>query len=162
MSSQQIVVGIDDSPSSRAALRWAAEQAERAATTLRAVYVFDPPLGLEATGGPFVVEELVYSSDTGVPPVQRANITALFEEVDPRAGWELDFVIGKAGPVLVDAARSAQLLVVGTQEHVGLGRLLAGSTSHYCLSHASCPVVAVPPSASAEPAQQASGSTVSA
>jgi nucleotide-binding universal stress UspA family protein len=35
-------------------------------------------------------------------------------------------------------------LVVGTRDHVGLGRLFAGSISHYCLSHASCPVVAVP------------------
>jgi hypothetical protein len=34
--------------------------------------------------------------------------------------------------------------VVGTREHVGLGRLLVGSISHYCLTHATCPVVAVP------------------
>ena len=34
--------------------------------------------------------------------------------------------------------------MVGTREHVGLGRLLTGSVSHYCLSHAGCPVVAVP------------------
>ena len=35
------------------------------------------------------------------------------------------------------------LLVVGTQEHVGLRRAVLGSVSHYCL-HARCPVVAVP------------------
>ena len=34
--------------------------------------------------------------------------------------------------------------MVGTGEHVGLGRIRLGSTSHYCLGHASCPVVAVP------------------
>jgi hypothetical protein len=38
----------------------------------------------------------------------------------------------------------AALLVVGTQEHAGIGRLVSGSVSHYCLSHAQCPVVAVP------------------
>ena len=36
------------------------------------------------------------------------------------------------------------LLVVGTKEHVGISRIVAGSISHYCLSHAQCPVVAVP------------------
>jgi hypothetical protein len=34
--------------------------------------------------------------------------------------------------------------VVGTREHTGWGRVLGGSVSHYCLSHAHCPVVAVP------------------
>ena len=37
------------------------------------------------------------------------------------------------------------VLVVGTHEHHGLGRVLHGSVSHYVLSHAPCPVVAVPP-----------------
>jgi nucleotide-binding universal stress UspA family protein len=55
----------------------------------------------------------------------------------------LDVVEGPAGPVLVERARRAALLVVGTREHVGLRRLVAGSVSHYCLSHAECPVVAV-------------------
>ena len=40
--------------------------------------------------------------------------------------------------------KTSRLLVVGTREHVGLGRLLTSSVSHYCLSHALCPVVAVP------------------
>ena len=34
--------------------------------------------------------------------------------------------------------------MIGTQEHTGLGRLLVGSVSHYCLAHACCPLVAVP------------------
>ena len=34
--------------------------------------------------------------------------------------------------------------MMGTQEMVGLGRMLMGSVSHHCLSHASCSVVAVP------------------
>ena len=37
---------------------------------------------------------------------------------------------------------------MGTREHAGLRRLLSGSVSHYCLSHAVCPVVAVPAPAS--------------
>ena len=56
----------------------------------------------------------------------------------------IQFAQGEVGPVLVHQAEHAALLIVGTREHVGLGRLLAGSVSHFCLSHALCPVVAVP------------------
>jgi hypothetical protein len=42
------------------------------------------------------------------------------------------------------ARRTGQTVGVGTREDVGTGRLLFGSVSHYCLSHAHCPVVAVP------------------
>jgi hypothetical protein len=68
----------------------------------------------------------------------------MFEAVSPHRDWVLEFVSGYAGEVLVRLSKDAQLLVVGTREHVGLGRVLAGSVSHYCLSHAVCPVVAVP------------------
>jgi nucleotide-binding universal stress UspA family protein len=40
--------------------------------------------------------------------------------------------------------------VVGTGEHTGVRRLLEGSVSHYCLSHAACPVVAVPAARAAQ------------
>jgi nucleotide-binding universal stress UspA family protein len=47
-------------------------------------------------------------------------------------------------------------LVVGTREHVGLERLVTGSVSHYRLSHAECPVAAVPPSTGPETTRQSS------
>ena len=74
----------------------------------------------------------------------RDAITAVFEVVSPSPDWVLEFVHGYAGELLVLLSKNAELLVVGTREHIGLGRLLAGSVSHYCLRHAACPVVAVP------------------
>jgi hypothetical protein len=88
----------------------------------------------------------------------RTNITNMFDKIDPRPDWPMEFLRGEPGPVLVRESKDAQLLVIGTLEHVGLGRLLVGSISHYCLSHASCPVVAVPaeafniPAPNSEPA----------
>ena len=70
------------------------------------------------------------------------------EIVSPRPDWVLQFASGDTGPVLVRQSEDARLLVLGTREHVGLGRLVSGSVSHYCLSHAVCPVVAVPAPAS--------------
>jgi nucleotide-binding universal stress UspA family protein len=74
----------------------------------------------------------------------REAAEAVFDSVQPELGWQLKFFSGEAGPILVAESVGAALLVVGTREHVGIGRLISGSVSHYCLSHANCPVVAVP------------------
>jgi nucleotide-binding universal stress UspA family protein len=66
---------------------------------------------------------------------------------EPR--WTLDVQPGAPGPVHVERSRGALVLVVGTQEHTGLRRAVAGSVSHYCLSHADVPVVAVPAASAA-------------
>jgi nucleotide-binding universal stress UspA family protein len=52
----EIVVGLDDSPSSKAALNWAAEQVKRLGAVLRAVYVLDWPYGLSSIGFPRPVD----------------------------------------------------------------------------------------------------------
>jgi nucleotide-binding universal stress UspA family protein len=108
------------------------------------VHVSDWPTGVGADGRPFVVEDLIFVQDSEVERADKAAITAIFNEIAPEDDWSLEFAKGKSGHVLVNASRQARLLVVGTGEHVGLGRIMLGSTSHYCLGHASCPVVAVP------------------
>jgi nucleotide-binding universal stress UspA family protein len=144
VTKDEIVVGLDDSDPSRAALRWAADQARLSGSTLRAVYVSDWPTGVRAGGRPLVVEDLIFVQEGELEHTNRAAITEIFREITPKDDWSLEFANGKTGQVLVDASRHSRLLVVGTGEHVGLGRIMLGSTSHYCLGHASCPVVAVP------------------
>jgi nucleotide-binding universal stress UspA family protein len=46
--------------------------------------------------------------------------------------------------MLVRSADEAELLVIGSREHDTSGRVLAGGISHYCISHATRPVVVVP------------------
>jgi nucleotide-binding universal stress UspA family protein len=139
----QIVVGLDDSPSGKAGLQWAAEQARSVGAVLQAVHALGRPYGFAAPDIPLTVEPTELTPEES-PDARRNAITAVFEAVSPHRDWVLEFVSGYAGEVLVRRSKDAQLLVVGTREHVGLGRLLAGSVSHYCLSHAACPVVAVP------------------
>jgi nucleotide-binding universal stress UspA family protein len=74
----------------------------------------------------------------------REAITAVFDSTQPEPGWRLEFLSGEPGSVLLAESVGAALLVVGTKEHVGIARLVFGSVSHHCLSHAPCPVVAVP------------------
>ena len=55
---------------------------------------------------------------------------------------------GETGPVLVGAAdQPDDLLIIGTGRRAGFGRMTRRSVSRYCLAHARCPVLAVPPSA---------------
>jgi nucleotide-binding universal stress UspA family protein len=136
----EIVIGLDLSRSARAALDWAAEQARATGRTLRAVNVISASATYSmALGG---VPVPIEPSDMDAP--HRDAVAAIFDSVQPELGWQLKFFSGEAGSILVAESIGAALLVVGTKEHVGIGRLMAGSVSHYCLSHARCPVVAVP------------------
>jgi nucleotide-binding universal stress UspA family protein len=137
----EIVIGLDESDSARAALRWAAEEAARSGSALRAVHALSWPFGAEYVDPETAVRPV---SVAEVDELYRSNILRIFNSVKPQPDWTLEFAQGDAGPVLVRQTGHAAMLVVGTPYHVGLGRLIVGSVAHYCLSHALCPVVAVP------------------
>ena len=60
---------------------------------------------------------------------------------------------GAAGPALVDVAcLPGDLLILGTGRRGVMARLYSGSVGRYCLAHAQCPVLAVPPPALAREA----------
>ena len=138
----EIVVGLDLSPSARAAISWAAEQARATGQALRAVHVIHIAPAYSMALGMGGVPMSIEPSEIEAP--YREAVAAVFDSVQPDAGWQLKFVSGEVGPSLVAESIAAALLVVGTKEHVGIGRLVFGSVSHYCLSHAQCPMVAVP------------------
>ncbi len=142
MTRNEIVVGLDDSPSAKAALRWAAEQAIRRQDVLRAVHVFDWPYGPRDITVDAARKNTNMTFDAA-QAAYMAGITEVFDDISPRPDWLIQFATGEPGPVLVRQSRDSQLLVVGAREHVGR-RLLTGSISHYCLSRADCPVVCVP------------------
>jgi nucleotide-binding universal stress UspA family protein len=137
---RHIVVGVDDSPQSEAAVRWAAAQAGLIDAELRLVHVW----ALEPSD--------MYGSTADIRDVVLPDLRArLLDMVTGTIGpssdqltWTLEIIQGDPGRMLVERARSARLLVLGTGEHVGVRRLVNGSVSHYCLSHAQNPVVAVP------------------
>jgi nucleotide-binding universal stress UspA family protein len=138
-----VVVAIDESSSSRAALTWAADYARDNRVDLHVVHVLRYDFGAPVTwalgllGAPHTVSE-------SVAELAELSVRQLFDSVLPAPSWTLTFLEGPAGPEIVQHARNAQLLVIGTREHRGLERLMVGSVSHYCLTHAECPIVAVP------------------
>lgn len=151
MSRLEVVAGIDDSPSARAALTWAAEYAHRTGSRLRAVHVLNWPLARDLYFTNPVVPDYVYPDAQDVEERYRRTSSEMFAAVGPEQDWTLQFGQGHAGRVLVAESSGAELLVLGAREHTGIGRLMNGSIGHYCLNHARCPVVSVPvPSSAAE------------
>lgn len=143
----QIVVGLDDSPQSVAALRWAADYATRTGVQLRLVHVW-------ALNAPAIYGTTVALRETIVQDA-RASLTKLVRDTLGsavlRGGWRLEVVEGQTGPTLVKLAEDAELLVLGTGEHTGVSRLMDGSVSHHCISHARVPVLVMPLAAGSGP-----------
>lgn len=141
--SPDIVVGIDESPSARVALTWAAAQARASGARLRAIHVLGWQEAHDLYTTP-VVSTHVYGDADGLDPAWTAAGRRMFATIHPEPTWTLQFASGHPGQVMVDQSGGAAMLVLGTREHRGIGRLIDGSVSHYSLNHASCPVVAVP------------------
>ena len=142
----EIVVGLDVSSASHAALAWAANHARTTGADLRAVHALVVPAAMFAAVGTMSVPTSQVGTDRAEEAYRNA-VTAVWEMVQPEPSWRLEFYVADPFRLLVTESTDADLLVIGTREHVGWGRILNGSISHYCLSHARCPVVAVPPPA---------------
>jgi nucleotide-binding universal stress UspA family protein len=135
----KIVVGVDGSPGSREALRFAVEEARLRDATLVAVFAWSIPFIADVPSG--LLPELLADFREDAANVLDEAIA----EVDA-SGVEVERVVAErpAGGALVDAAKDAELLVVGSRGRGGFKGLLLGSVSQQCAHHASCPVVIVP------------------
>ncbi len=137
----RIVVGVDGSPSSRTALRWAVRQAELTGATVDAVIAWQYPVNFGTYGwAPVPMEE--DGADFG-ELAEKTLTDAISETVDPSSDVPVRQLVIQGNPaqVLLDAAKDADLLVVGSRGHGGFTGALLGSVSLYCVHHASCPVV---------------------
>lgn len=143
MARSVVVVGVDGTPSARAALGWAGSWATLIAAELRAVYVISPPHLDPSSWYPGAADWASYDEATA-DDRERMAVTRMFDELHSGPRWTLETVRGPAGPVLIEASEGTGLLVVGTRHLRGLKRVLDGSVSEYCLRHSVCPVVVVP------------------
>lgn len=141
MSSTDIVVGLDQSESGAAALRWAEAQARLTGARLRIVHAWQ----LQAPEIFVAAAELREAKSQDARARATLWIRNALGDSPGVPPWTLEVLEANPGLALVERSRTAGLLVIGTREHTGLRRLVAGSVSHYALSHAVCPVVAVPP-----------------
>jgi nucleotide-binding universal stress UspA family protein len=142
---RRIVTGVNGSPCSLRALRYAAEMARFHDASLVPVLAWTPPGG-ELANRRYPCLELTRIWT-------RAAWDRLWQAVDLAIGGPPDdlgfwpqIVRGEPGRVLTQVARQpGDVLVIGAGRRGLLRALAAGRVSAYCLSHAACPVIALPP-----------------
>jgi nucleotide-binding universal stress UspA family protein len=134
-----IVVGADGSPGSLAALRWAARRAELTGAELEAVIAWQYPafFGWAPTGN-----DVDFAKVAG--DVLAEALSEVFDAQLP--SWVRTRVVnGPPCPVLVEAAKGSDLLVVGWRGYGGPADTLLGSVSTYCVHHVYGPVTVIRP-----------------
>jgi nucleotide-binding universal stress UspA family protein len=131
----KVVVGVDGSANSEAALRWALADAEKHDGQVTALFVWQVPFSsfpglydreaLEKASKEFVIEKV-----SDVAPTPTVPVLPLVAE-------------GDAAEALVVASEDADLLVLGTRGRSALAGLLVGSVSLQCAAAARCPVLLI-------------------
>jgi len=130
----RIVVGVDGSDGGRRALAWAVNEAERWGATLVAAHAWSLPM---------------MAIPTGMAPLptmpETDEMSGAAEAVVDQVTVEKVVVEGPAATLLLDLAKEADLLVVGSRGHGGFLGLLLGSVTQHVVHHTTAPVVVVPP-----------------
>jgi nucleotide-binding universal stress UspA family protein len=138
----RVVVGVDGSRGAGAALRVAAEEAAQRGLPLRIVCAW------EAAAGTYVGEAFAPTADGFVEAERHAEevLRTALERVAVGAAVETEALAVEGSPakVLVEQARDAALLVVGSRGRGAAASLLLGSVSQKLSHHAPCPLVIVP------------------
>jgi nucleotide-binding universal stress UspA family protein len=131
--SLEIVVGVDGSPCSKVALRWAEDYAARIGGSLTLVTAWRWPMSY---GVP-----LAYDGFDPEEDARKVVEAAKFEVNLPLERVRTVIAQGQPGDVLVEMSKTAAALVVGTRGHGGFAGAVLGSTSNYCVHHGHSAVV---------------------
>jgi nucleotide-binding universal stress UspA family protein len=136
-----VVVGVDGSPGSVAALAWAGRYAAASGAKVRALLAWHYP---GAVGGP-PIEKAPESIHAQTQHQEQATLDEAVAKACPgqESAVETSIGYGHATQVLIDASNEADLLVVGSKGHGAWAGTLLGSVSIHCVTGAFCPVVVV-------------------
>jgi nucleotide-binding universal stress UspA family protein len=139
-SGQVVVVGVDGSDPSVAALSWASHYGAATGATVRAIRVWHYPSSAGLPAG-----KMPESVDAGVEQQMRNELSEAVTKAnpDPSAQIETKIAYGHPAQGLIDESRGESLLVLGHRGHGGFTEALTGSIVIHCVNHAACPVVVV-------------------
>jgi nucleotide-binding universal stress UspA family protein len=143
---RRVIVGASGSPASLQALRYAEELARANDALLIPVLAWVPPGGdIADRRMPCPYLRRVWAEDASQR--LKETLSIVLGEIPIGHPTVRPLVApGEAGIVLVNTAcYPDDLLVVGAGRRGALTRIVSGKVSHYCVSHAHCPVLAVPP-----------------
>jgi nucleotide-binding universal stress UspA family protein len=141
----RVIAGVSGSAGSLAALRYAAAMARTEGAELIPVIAWMPPGG-DLADRRFPCQELRAAWRNGAENRLWSAISLAIGGPPDDVAFSPRAVRGEAGEVLSSlSAEPGDMLVIGTGRR-GPGRLFGAKVSRYCLAHARCPVIAVPPS----------------
>ena len=141
-----IVVGVDGSPASAKALKWASNYAEHVGHNLKIVTTWDAEyvaVAIAAFGGDAPSDDSIESRHALAASLQTKSIADVFGDTQLPSWVSLELIEGRASDALVRASDGAELLVVGTRGHGHIADMVLGSVSTYCVLHAHCPVTVI-------------------
>ena len=142
---RKILVGVDGSEKSTAALRWAAALAAQVGATIEVVTTWQTPfpsVELLAIGFKLDLTELNERPEQIALYRNQKSIAAAYGEPSPE-GVARSVKEGYPALLLVEMSKNFDLLVLGNRGHSPVVETLLGSVSAHCLAHAHCPVVVV-------------------
>jgi nucleotide-binding universal stress UspA family protein len=139
-----IIVGVDGSHYSQRALEWGMNEAAIRHVPVTVVSVYLPVAGYWGRTVSYQGDRIV--AKRARQAAQEAADKALAALGDDRpVSVTVEAVSGNPGEEILNAARGADMIVVGTRGAGGFARLLMGSVSTHLTYHATCPVVVIPP-----------------
>lgn len=137
-----IVVGVDGSEPSEAALRWAATEAHRRGVGLQVVTCWSYPM---LPWGPYQPPLSGQDFEVEARQVAEAEVEKVLGPDRDSIDLQISVEEGAASLRLLDLDQVADLIVVGSRGRGGFAGLLLGSVSQHLAEHARCPVVIVRP-----------------
>jgi nucleotide-binding universal stress UspA family protein len=139
-----VVVGMDETSATEAVLNWATDEAWLRGVPLRLVSVIQPPVPPPTFGYvvPVSVSEVELLEKQAAERLEAA--ASKVAELRPDVAVSTERITGLVARSLLDAARGAELLVLGTHGHGELHDLMVGSIGRQIAAHATCPVAVIP------------------
>lgn len=137
----KIVVGVDASAGSTAALEWAIGEARVRGASVTALMAWELPFVAIPPEGAWT-ESINWDAARQEAELLLSETVAAVDTAGVEVTTRL--VEGPAAHALLEESKDADLLVVGRRGHGGFLSLLLGSVSMQVAHHADCPVVIVP------------------
>ena len=144
-SSNIVLVGVDGSAESAAALEYAVAEAGRRGASLQVVTTFFPEYAVQGHTHALTASEAPLEID--LEKEARAMVEEALVGVAPPPPVEIVVAAGSAAGVLIERSGDVDVLVLGHRGRGGFASMLLGSVSLQCVLHARCPVIVVRPSA---------------
>jgi nucleotide-binding universal stress UspA family protein len=138
-----ILVGVDGSAESDAAIRWATNEAIMRDAPVTLMHVVEPAV-VSWTIGAFqatITEWQEENAQRVIEQAQKMMHASVGESEPPTVHTKVRYAI--VATALIDASKQAQMIVVGSRGLGALGRVMLGSVSRGVLHHAHCPVAVV-------------------